>query len=393
MSQVRPSRLLLAVVVVTPVLVIGTLSSAPPSEGAPGPHVSTPAAAPEEPAAAPPLLVIGHRGASGYRPENTLAAYELAVHMGADYIETDLVPTADGALVARHENELTGTTDVAEHPEFAARRTTKSINGVAVTGWFTEDFTLAELRTLRAVERLPDLREENALYDGLFLVPTFGEVLELRETLSRTTGREIGVYVELKHPSYFDGIGRSLQEPLLAALGSAGLDAPGSPVVVASFETTALRELHAEAADVPLMQLVAGGGAPYDLVMAGDPRTYADLATPEGLAVLAEYADVVGPDKGWVIADPGDGRPAVPTSFVADAHAAGLLVHVWTFRNENASLPADLREGVRPEDFGQAITEQLRFWEAGVDGLIVDHADTGDLARDLFLARAEDAVA
>jgi glycerophosphoryl diester phosphodiesterase len=386
----RLARLL--VVVGAPVLALGPLSGTPPSEGSSGPPVLAPAAVPEEPAAAPALLVIGHRGAPGYRPEHTLAAYELAVRLGADHIETDLVPTADGVLVARHENELSGTTDVATRPEFAARRVTKTVDGAAVTGWFAEDFTLAELRTLRAVERLPDLREENTLYDRRFAVPTLDEVLGLREALTRDTGREIGIHLELKHPSYFEGIGHASEEPLLTALSSAGLDGPGAPVVVASFEPTALRELHAEDADVPLMQLLASGGAPYDLAAAGDPRTYADLATPAGLAELSAYADVVGPDKRLVVADPGDGSPGTPTSFVADAHAAGLLVHVWTFRDENAFLPADLRQGAGPGDHGQAITEQLRFWEAGVDGLVVDHADTGDMARDLFVAGSGEAA-
>ena len=387
MPHARLSRLLLATVVVAPVLVVGPPSGTPPSVA--GPPVAAPATAPLEPTAAPDLLVIGHRGASGYRPEHTLPAYALAVRLGADHIEVDLVPTADGVLVARHENELSGTTDVARRPEFAGRRTTRTVDGVAVTGWFTEDLTLAELRTLRAVERLPDLRTENTAYDGRFAVPTLAEVLELRESLSRDTGREIGIHLELKHPSYFAGIGLPPEEPLLTALAAAGLDGPGAPVVVASFETTALRQLHAEDADLPLLQLLASAGAPYDLAAAGDPRTYADLAAPAGLAELSAYADVVGPDKRWVVADPGDGSPGTPTSFVADAHAAGLLVHVWTFRDENAFLPADLQSGTQPDDHGQAVAEQLRFWATGADGLIVDQPDTGDLARDLFLASEE----
>ncbi len=391
MPHARLSRLLLATAVVAPVLVVGSPSGTPPSvAGPPGAAPATaPAGAPDEPTAAPALLVIGHRGAPGYRPEHTLPAYELAVRLGADHIEADLVPTADGVLVARHENELSGTTDVARRPEFADRRATRTVDGVAVTGWFTEDLTLAELRTLRAVERLPDLRVANTHYDGRFAVPTLAEILELRELLSRDTGREIGIHLELKHPSHFADIGLPPEEPLLTALAAAGLDGPGAPVVVASFETTALRRLHAEDADLPLLQLLASAGAPYDLAAAGDPRTYADLAAPPGLAELSAYADVVGPDKRWVVADPGDGSPGTPTSFVADAHAAGLLVHVWTFRDENAFLPVDLQEGTQPDDHGQAVAEQLRFWAAGVDGLIVDHPDTGDLARDLFLASEE----
>src|SRR5688572_22955324 len=228
-------------------------------------------------------IVIGHRGASGYRPEHTLAAYRLAIRLGADYVEPDLVSTKDGVLVTRHENEISGTTDVADRPEFADRRTTKVIDGVSLTGWFTEDFTLAELRTLRAVERLPDVREENTLYDGLYQVPTLDEVLELREELSRELRREVGVYIETKHPTYFDGIDLSLEEPLTEDLDEAGLDRRNSPVFVQSFETANLRELDG-VVDVPLVQLMSATGAPADLVAAGDPRTYADLATAEGLA-------------------------------------------------------------------------------------------------------------
>jgi glycerophosphoryl diester phosphodiesterase len=330
------------------------------------------------------LLVIGHRGASGYRPEHTLASYELAARMGADFLEPDVVSTADGVLVTRHENEISGTTDVADHPEFAGRRTTKTVDGVELTGWFTEDFTLAELRTLRAVERIPELREENSLYDGLYPVPTLDEVLELREQLSRELDREIGVYVETKHPTYFDGIGRSLEEPLLADLDDAGLTGRGDPVFVQSFETTNLRELHEEDDDVRLVQLLAATGAPVDLVVAGDPRTYADLSGAAGLAGIAGYADGVGPEKGQVIPVTADGTLGEPTSLVADAHTAGLLVHPYTLRNENSFLPPALREGEAPDEYGRALAEQLAFWRAGVDGIFTDNADTGVESRRLF---------
>jgi glycerophosphoryl diester phosphodiesterase len=335
------------------------------------------------------LLVIGHRGASGYRPEHTLASYELAARMGADYIECDVVSTADAVLVCRHENEISGTTDVASRPEFADRRTTKTIDGVELTGWFTEDFTLAELQTLRAVERLPELREENTLYDGLFTVPTVDEFLELREDLSRELRREIGAYIETKHPTYFDGIGLSLEEPLLADLREARVDRRHSPVFLQSFETTNLRELDAAGVKVPLVQLLSASGAPADLVAAGSPYTYADLSTAVGLAVIARYADGVGPEKSQVIPLQEDGTLGEPTSFVADAHAVDLLVHPYTFRNENAFLPADLDEGVDPAAYGRAIEEQLAFWEAGVDGIFTDNPDTGALTRDLFLALDE----
>jgi glycerophosphoryl diester phosphodiesterase len=341
----------------------------------------------ERPAPAPAAadhLVIGHRGASGYRPEHTLAAYELAVRMGADYIETDVVSTSDGVLVARHEVELSGKTDVAEHPEFAFRRTTRIVDGVPLTGWFVEDFTMAELRTLRAVERNPDLREESARYDGLYRLATLADVLRLRERLTRETGRQIGVGIETKHPTYFDGIGLSLEEPLLAALQAAGLDSPEAPVFIESFETGNLRELHAAAPNLHLLLLLRAGGAPYDCVAAGGTCTYADLATPDGLAAVAEYADGVGPNKNLVIPRLPDGTLGVASTFVSDAHAAGLVVHAYSFDDQNRLAPAALWEGAPADDYGSALEEQLRFWAVGVDGLFLDHPDTGVASRALF---------
>jgi len=334
--------------------------------------------------AAAELLVIGHRGASGYRPEHTLASYELAARMGADYVEPDVVSTSDGVLVARHENEISGTTDVADRPEFADRQTTKVIDGVELTGWFTEDFTFEELRTLRAVERLPELREENTLYDGLYQVPTLDEVFALRAELSEELGREIGVYPETKHPTYFDSIGLSLEEPLVEDLDEAGLTGEDAPVFVQSFETANLRELDG-VVDVPLVQLLSASGAPADLVAAGDDRTYADLSTAAGLAEIGAYADGVGPEKSQVIPREDDGTLGEPTSFVDDAHAADLLVHPYTFRNENEFLPADLRDaGEEPGDYGQALEEHLAFWAAGIDGMFTDNPDTGLVSRELF---------
>ncbi len=253
-------------------------------------------------------VVIAHRGASGYRPEHTLAAYRLAIRMGADYVEPDLVPTKDGVLVARHENEISGTTDVAGRPEFADRRTTKVIDGRQVTGWFTEDFTLAELKNLRAVERLPEVRPDNTRYDGMFEVPTFDEVLELVREESRNEGRRIGVYPETKHPTYFDSLGLSLEEPLVEALRRHRMDRARSKVVIQSFETANLRELSAMVA-VPLVQLINRDGRPFDFVASGDPRTYADLATPEGLAWIARVRRRRGPAQGpRPPARPGDRR-------------------------------------------------------------------------------------
>jgi glycerophosphoryl diester phosphodiesterase len=369
----RGPALLIAAALAVPAFLVGPASAAPPEASS----------APGE-ALADELLVVGHRGASGYRPEHTLASYELAARMGADYIEPDVVSTKDGVLVARHENEISGTTDVEERDGFAGRKTVKIIDGRPVEGWFTEDFTLEELRTLRAEERLPELREENVLYDHLYQVPTLDDVLELRAELSRELGREIGVYVETKHPTYFDSIGLSLEEPLMEDLREAKLDKQHSPVFIQSFETANLRELHESGVRAPLVQLIGGSGAPYDLAAAGDGRTYDDLATADGLAGIAEYADGVGPDKNRVIPRNADGTLAEPTSFVDDAHAQGLLVHPYTMRNENVFLSVEYRQGLAPDDYGRAIDEQLAFWEAGVDGFFTDNPDTGVVSRDLF---------
>jgi glycerophosphoryl diester phosphodiesterase len=370
----RGPILFLTAALAVPALLVGPASAAPPEE----------AAAPGE-ALAEGLLVIGHRGASGYRPEHTLASYELAARMGADYIEPDLVSTKDGVLVARHENEISGTTDVEQRSEFADRRTAKTIDGATVEGWFTEDFTLAELKTLRAEERLPKLREENTLYNELYQVPTFEEVLELREELSAELGREIGVYPETKHPSYFDGIGLSLEEPLLADLREAKLDRPKSPVFIQSFETTNLRELDAAGVRVPLVQLLGGRGGPADRAGEEGAPTYDEMATAEGLAEIGEYADGVGPEKGRIIPVAADGSLGEPTSFVDDAHAAGLLVHPYTFRNENVFLPLALQDpGEAPDDYGRALEEQRAFWDAGIDGMFTDNPDTGVVSRELL---------
>ena len=245
-------------------------------------------------------LVIAHRGASGYRPEHTTAAYELAVAMGADYIEPDLVMTRDGVLVDRHEPEISGTTDVADHPEFAARRTTKVLDGVRTTGWFTEDFTLAELKTLRAKERLPQIRQENTLYDGRYTVPTFDEVLSLRERLSREYGRPVGIIPEIKHSTYFHAQGLDPESALMALVRRHGLNRADAPLWVQSFEPTnlvALRRQHGYRANEVF--LASGSGAPFDLQSSGDPRTYADLLTPAGLRGLARTVEASAPTRTW----------------------------------------------------------------------------------------------
>jgi glycerophosphoryl diester phosphodiesterase len=328
-------------------------------------------------------LVIGHRGASGYRPEHTLAAYKLAARLGADYIEPDLSITKDGVLVARHEPEIGGTTDVADHPEFEDRRTTKIIDGVPFTGWFTEDFTLAELKTLRAKERIPDTRPGNAAaYDGLYEVPTLQEVLDLRERLSRKFKREIGVYPETKHPTYFRSIGLPLEEPLIRALRRNGLDKRNAPVFVQSFEVSNLKALNRELR-VPLVQLFSGRAArPADFVANGDPRTYGDLATPAGLRDVARYADGVGPSKDYIVPRDSAGCSLAPTTFVRDAHRAGLVVHPYTFRAENEFLPCELRSPGPTTRHGDLEAEVRQFFELGVDGVFVDHPDYAVDARD-----------
>jgi glycerophosphoryl diester phosphodiesterase len=341
--------------------------------------------------AAPPIrdqvaepLVIGHRGASGYRPEHTLASYRLAIRMGADYIEPDLVSTKDGVLVARHENEIGGTTDVAQHPEFADRRTTKTIDGRQVTGWFTEDFTLAELRTLRAKERLPQVRPDNTRYDGKFQVPTFDEVLDLAARESRRRGVTVGVYPETKHPTYFDSIGLSLEQPLVRALKAHHLDRPNAPVFVQSFETSNLRELSREV-KVPLVQLVDSSGAPYDLVAKGDKRTYRDLVTPAGLRDVATYADAVGANKDLVLPRDADGSTGKSSDLVDDAHDAGLRVHVWTLRRENQFMATNFRDGTDPNAAGDLAAETRAFLDAGVDGVFSDNPDLAVDARDAWV--------
>lgn len=331
-------------------------------------------------------LVVAHRGASGYRPEHTLAAYGLAARMGADFIEPDLVSTKDGVLVARHEPEISETTDVATRPEFASRRTTKSIDGRPVTGWFTTDFTLAELKTLRAKERLPQVRQESTMWDDRFEVPTFDEVLELRERLTRELGREIGVYPETKHPTFFDEAGLDLEAKVADAVRRHHLDRRNAPIFIQSFELSNLFELRdVHGVRAPLVFLVTRG-APYDLVAKGDPRTYRDLIQRDSLRELGKTINGIGPEKSLVIPRRSDGTLGSPTSLVSEAHAAGLKVHPWTFRAENAFLPVELRAGADPTAFGRVLEEQVTFLETGIDGLFTDQADVGVAAKAEFLA-------
>jgi glycerophosphoryl diester phosphodiesterase len=305
--------------------------------------------------------------------------------MGADFIEPDLVSTRDHVLVARHEPEISGTTDVASRPEFAGRRTTKLLDGMPTTGWFTEDFTLAELKTLRAVERLPQVRQHNTLYNGPFEVPTFAEVLALRARLSRELGRRIGVYPETKHPTYYRSAGLPLEEPLVRQLRTAGLDRRDAPVFVQSFEAGNLLDLRTRLGlRAPTVFLTSAIRNPF-----GDPISYAEYLTPDGLRRLSRYVDGIGPDKNQIIPRRADGSLGQPTSLVRDAHAAGLTVHPYTFRAENTFLPTDLQVGSDPAAVGRVSDEQIIFLATGIDGLFTDQPDIAVLARARFLTERQ----
>jgi len=319
----------------------------------------------------PPILVIAHRGASGERPEHTLLSYQRAIDQGADFIEPDLVPTRDGVLVARHENNIADTTDVADHPEFAARKTSKTIDGARMIGWFTEDFTLAELRTLRAKERLPLLRPANTAYNGQAQIPTLDEIIALAKRATRETGRTIGIYPETKHPSYFASIGLAVEPRLLAALRAAGWDRADAPVFIQSFEVDNLKALHTQTR-VRLIQLMSQAGGPAD----NATPSYKAMTTPEGLRAVAAYAYGVGPERAMVMPVWGQ-----PTTLVADAHAAGLKVHPWTFRAENFFLPPALRAGGDPATHGDLSAEILPYLQLGVDGFFTDFPHIGVQAR------------
>ena len=319
--------------------------------------------------------VVAHRGASGHRPEHTLDAYRTAIRMGVDDIELDLVATRDGVLVARHDLELSTTTDVARRAEFAHLRRTLVVDGVAQRGWFVQDFTLPELKTLATRERMPGTRPANTAYDGAEGVPTLTEVLAMVGAESARRGRPVGVLLELKHATHHDAIGLPLDVPLMRELARQGLDHPWARVGLMSFETTILRRL-AGRTRLPLIQLVeTPHRRPADLVAAGDARTFGDLLTPDGLAWIDEYADGIGPHTSMVL--PRDGRGAIdsPSSLVRDAHRRGLTVHVWTVRGENRFLPTNLRHGEAPDELGDMAAEVHALLAAGVDGVITDHPE------------------
>jgi glycerophosphoryl diester phosphodiesterase len=374
MTRPRTAGIVLSVVAVLGVTAIPAASA-----------VRSPAPAVEQDGHREPL-VIGHRGAAGYRPEHTLASYELAARMGADYVEPDLVSTKDGVLVSRHEPEISGTTDVAQHPEFAGRKTTKLLDGVSTTGWFTEDFTLAELKTLGAVERIPSVRQHNTLYDGRYEIPTFQEIIDLVERLDKQLHRDIGIYPETKHPTYFRDAGLALEPKLVDTLNHNGLNRPDAKVFVQSFEVTNLRQLHRQLR-VPLIQLTSATGKPFDFVVSGDPRGYADITSAAGLREVATYAQGIGPDKNQIIPRDATDHLTTPAALVHNAHAAHLKVHPYTFRAENTFLPADFRSSADPDDYGNLFGEIDVFLRAGVDGFFTDNADIGVAARAESLSR------
>lgn len=348
--------------------------------------------------------VIGHRGASGYLPEHTLASYRKAIEMGADFIEPDLVVTKDGELVARHEPNITATTDVSTRPEFASRKTTRKVDGVAETGWFVTDFTLAELRTLYAKQANP-VRDQS--FNKQFQIPTFREILELAKAESARTGRTIGVYPETKHPTYHVEAGLPIEPRLLKILAEYGYTSKSSPVIIQSFEVSNLKELRKQTG-VRLVQLIDGDGVdahgnvtlvapfdkPYDFAVGKDKRTFPDMLTPAGLAEIRTYADGIGPWKPYLLSAAhvtgpngkpkdlnGDGKITdadrvllQPTPVVRNAHAAGLFVHAFTFRNEKQLLVADYN--------GDPKEEYRRFFQLGVDGLFSDFPDTAAAARE-----------
>ncbi len=339
----------------------------------------------------PTPAVAAHRGASGQRPEHTVESYALAMAMGADEIELDLVMTRDGVLVARHDATLFDSTDVAEHPEFADRRTVRVVDGKELVDWFVEDFTFEELRTLRARERFRRVRRANTAFHGRLLIPSLDEVLALVATSSVQLDRSIGLLLELKHAAHYAALGLDLVEPLIAALQRHGLDHGRSRVHVMCFEPTVLRRVRARS-EVGIIQLVERDGAPADLVAAGDPTTYADMVTRKGLAMIATYADGIGVHKELVLRRDRKDRTVKVTSLVRRAHRRWLTVHVWTLRVENRFLPRELRSDTTPGGHGDLAAECRMLLDAGADGLITDNPDLVLVAREDFLASAPTVV-
>lgn len=328
-----------------------------------------------------PPLVIAHRGASGYRPEHTLESYALAIELGADYIEPDLVATKDGHLIARHEPLLDDTTDVKSHAKFADRRSTKILDGRSVTGWFASDFTLAEIRELRAVQPNPARSQS---HNGRYVIPTFAEILELVVAESRKRGRRIGVYPETKHPAFHLALGLPLEERLLATLKKYELDGPDAPIYIQSFESANLQYLRART-KLPLVQLLDDQALVYDAtgskIIGVEIRTYDDPrggASPKTLEDIARYAQAIGPWKRQILRDAGSGS-LVATTLIEQAHVAGLKVHAYTFRNEPATLAAEYA--------GDPVKEYHAYFALGIDGVFTDFTDTALEARASFARR------
>lgn len=332
------------------------------------------------------VLVIGHRGASALRPEHTLASYGKAIADGADFIEPDLVMTKDGVPVARHENEISGTTDVAQHAEFASRKTTKTIDGEKVTGWFTEDFTLTELKTLRARERLPQFR--STAYDGQFQIPTLDEIIDFVATESATQGRVIGIIPEIKHGTYFQKASLPMEDRVLEIL-AAHTYTRTAPVEIQSFEIANLRYLRGKLGknhpNIRLLQLLGDAKEePYDVVAAGKKLTFAQMMTPAGLRDIAGYADAIGPNIRSIIPLAADGTLGKPTSLAHDAHAVKLELHPYTFRPENYFQAKNFWQGSDPKTFNEAgsIAEIRAYLDAGVDAFFTDDPAIGRKALD-----------
>ncbi len=324
----------------------------------------------------PKPIVIAHRGASGLRPEHTRAAYDLAIDQGCDFIEPDLVMSSDGHLIVRHENEIGGTTDVADRPEFVGRHTLKVIDGLTVEGWFTEDFTLAELKTLRARERLPVLRPDNTAFDGREPLLTFQEVIDIAREGSACTGRTIGVCPELKHPSWFASLGLAMEDPFVAALDANDLSGADSPILIQCFEVGMLQGLRARIA-APLLQLIAAATGPADRLDLSPAR----MVSPAGLSEIAVYADYIGVET--LLIEPRDDTAAAlaPTSLITDAHAAGLKVAAWTFRAENLFLPLGDRRGGDLTAHGDLTAQLRRFGDYGLDAAFSDFPQTAAASR------------
>lgn len=359
-----------------------------------------------------PPLVVAHRGASGYLPEETLEAYARAIELGADMIEMDLVSTKDGVLITRHDPNLAISTDVAKRPEFAARKKTIQVDGETQTGWFSNDFTLAEIKRLGAISTDAERPQQ---FNGQYKVPTFQEVIDLAKAKSRETGRTIGIYPETKNPTWFRDLGLPMEDKLIAMLEAAGWNSRTAPVLVQSFEPGSLKYMKSKGLKTRLIQLIDGDGVdmrtgamtyavpverPYEWTKAGDKRNFDVMVTPAGLAEIKTYADGIGPWKRYIVSIKGtvgaDGKPldvnrdgkvndadatsTAPTSLVADAHKAGLFVHPFTFRNESRRLAADYK--------GDGKNEYLAFYRLGVDGVFTDFTDTALAARAAWLKEA-----